>query len=69
MHNHRRELGSESWREVKGRLVVLFGGVAPVATRLGVHRNSIKLAVEGRCPGVRKRLYRLLASAKTKSTK
>jgi hypothetical protein len=56
MLKHYKTKQVKSWNQVKGLLVARFGGVVPAARHFGCHRNSVRNAFYGRCPGIAKKL-------------
>jgi hypothetical protein len=50
----------DSWRKVKAKLIVRYGTVKAAAASLGCHYNSIRYAQKGLCPGIKRKLDKVL---------
>lgn len=47
-----RSVKPGNWHALKGRIITRFGSINAAALRLGCHRNSLRAAALGKCPGI-----------------
>jgi hypothetical protein len=50
----------KTWRIVKGKIITSFGTISACAAKLGCSEGGIRMAVEGKCPGIAAKLKTLL---------
>lgn len=47
---------TQKWRAVKAKIVVVHGTIAKAAATLGCSTEGMKKAVQGRCPGIARKM-------------